>query len=285
MKIEVKQLTKVYKDKKALNNISFSLEEPKIYGLLGRNGAGKTTFMEILSGHILPTNGKILINGENPFDNQKLTESICLIKEGNNFKGDLKIKEILRIYSYFYPTWDQTLAEELVSLYNLKQNAKVKSLSKGMESALGIIVGLASKAPITIFDEPYIGLDAAARKLFYEILLEQYEQEKRMIIFSTHLIDEVSLLFEEVLIMQDGKLLMKEDTDQLRDRTYAITGTREAVEGFIHDKQIISKKGLAGMMTAYVYGDRKQARKNDFQVEGIPIQELMIHLTEEQRGA
>ncbi|WP_099157598.1 ABC transporter ATP-binding protein [Virgibacillus ndiopensis] len=285
MQIEVKNLTKKYQDKLALDNISFLLDEPKIYGLLGRNGAGKTTFMEILSGHILATSGEIMIEHENPFDNQRITESICLIKEGNNFKKDLKVKNVLRIYSIFYSTWDHELADKLVEEYNLNPNAKVKTLSKGMESALGIIVGLASKAPITIFDEPYIGLDAAARKKFYEILVEEYELEKRTIIFSTHLIDEVSLLFEEVLIIQDGELVLKEEAEVLRNKTCSVSGTIQEVESFIKDKDIIGKKQLAGMMTAYVYADMKQARLAGLNVEGVPIQELMIYLTENKKGA
>lgn len=280
MKIEVNNLSKSYKSTKALDHVSFTLSEPKIYGLLGRNGAGKTTFMEILSGHILASDGEILIDGENPFDNQRLTESICLVKEGDNFKRDLKVKNVLRIYAYFYPTWDQELADELIKEYNLNLNAKVKALSKGMASALGIIVGLASKAPITIFDEPYIGLDAAARKKFYDILLEEYEAEKRTIIFSTHLIDEVSLMFEEVLILQDGKLIMQEEADTLRDQAYAVSGQVEDVEQFIADKEVIQSKQLAGMMTAYVYGHIEQATSAGLTAEGIPIQELMIYLTE-----
>lgn len=284
MKIEVKDLIKKYNDTTALDHVSFTLAEPKIYGLLGRNGAGKTTFMDILSGYILASGGEILIDGENPFDNQRLTESICLIKEGNNFKKDLKIKNVLRIYSFFYPTWDQKLADELIREYNLNLNAKVKALSKGMESALGIIVGLASKAPITIFDEPYIGLDAAARRKFYEILLEEYEAEKRMIIFSTHLIDEVSLMFEEVLILQDGKLVMKEEAETLRNSICAVSGSVDEVEAFVSGKEVIEKKQIAGMMTAYVYSGMDQAESAGLTVEGIPIQELMIHLTE-KRGA
>ncbi|MUK88339.1 ATP-binding cassette domain-containing protein [Ornithinibacillus sp. L9] len=284
MKIEVKELSKKYRDKNALHQISFTLDEPKIYGLLGRNGAGKTTFMEILSGQILASSGEVLINGENPFDNQKLTQSICLIKEGQNFKKDLKVKHVLKIYSYFYPKWDEELAQELIREYNLNLHAKVKTLSKGMESALGIIVGLASKAPITVFDEPYIGLDAAARKKFYEILLEEYEAEKRTIIFSTHLIDEVSLLFEEVLIFQEGSLVLKEEAELLRNNTYAVSGTIEEVEAFIQDKEVIQKKQLAGMMTAYVYGEKQEAKNQGLNVEGIPIQDLMIYLTD-RKGA
>ena len=284
MKIEVKNLTRKYGKNAALHNVSFTLEGKKIYGLLGRNGAGKTTFMDILAGNILATEGEILINGEKPFDNRKLTESICLIKEGNNFKRDLKVKHVLKIYSYFYPTWDQKRAEELIKVYSLNMNAKVKTLSKGMESSLGIIAGLASKAPITIFDEPYIGLDAAARKNFYEILLEEYEEEKRMIIFSTHLIDEVSLMFEEVLILQEGQLILQEEAEILRDNTCAVTGKKEVVEAFIENKQVIDKKELAGMMTAYIHGTKQEAQTYGLQAEGIPIQELMIHLTE-QKGA
>lgn len=285
MKIEIKNLSKKYKQSFALSNVSFTLEEPKIYGLLGRNGAGKTTFMEILSGQILSSSGQITIDGEDPFDNQRLTESICLIKEGNNFKRDLKVKNVLKIYSLFYPTWDQKLADELIKVYKLKLNAKVKTLSKGMESALGIIVGLASKAPITIFDEPYIGLDAAARKMFYEILLEEYEAKKRTIIFSTHLIDEVSLLFEEVLILQEGSLILQEEAEHLRNNTCAVSGTIKEVEAFVAGKEVIEKKQLAGMMTAYLYENMKDAKAHGLNVEGVPIQELMIYLTEGKEGA
>lgn len=284
MMIEVKNVTKKYGGNFALDDVSFSFNESKIYGLLGRNGAGKTTFMEILSGHILATNGQILIDGERPFDNRRLTESICLIKEGDNFKKDLRIKNVLKIYSFFYPNWDHELADQLIKEYNLKKNATIKSLSKGMESALGIIVGLASKAPITIFDEPYIGLDAAARKRFYEILLEEYEKEKRMIIFSTHLIDEVSLLFEEVLILQDGQLILKEETEELRNNTCAVSGPVEKVEEFIKDKQVIQTRQLAGMMTAYIYDHAESAIEAGLSVEGIPIQDLMIYLTEKEEG-
>ncbi|GAB3804086.1 ABC transporter ATP-binding protein [Virgibacillus kimchii] len=284
MKIEVKNLTRKYGQTRALQNVSFTMEGQKIYGLLGRNGAGKTTFMDILAGNILASEGEIYINGEKPFDNRKLTESICLIKEGNNFKKDLKVKNVLKIYSYFYPTWDQALAEELIKVYNLNMNAKVKTLSKGMESSLGIIVGLASKAPITIFDEPYIGLDAAARKKFYEILLKEYEEEKRLIILSTHLIDEVSLMFEEVLILQEGSLILQEEAENLRDNTCAVTGKKEKVEAFIESKEVIDKKELAGMMTAYIYGTKQEAQSYGLQAEGIPVQELMIHLTE-KKGA
>lgn len=282
MKIEVNQLTKAYGKTFALNQVSFILDQPKIYGLLGRNGAGKTTFMEILAGHILPTAGQININGKNPFDDEKLASSICLMKEGNNFDKELKVKQILKLYSFFYPNWDMDLAMNLVTAYNLNLNAKVKTLSKGMESALSITVGIASKAEVTIFDEPYIGLDAAARKKFYEVLLEEYEKYKRMIIFSTHLIDEVSLLFEEILILNEGKLILQEEAEHLRAKTCAVSGSVNEVEQFIANKKVLHTKVLAGTMLAYIYGNANEAMEAGLKAEGIPIQELMIYLTERE---
>ncbi|MFC3039227.1 ABC transporter ATP-binding protein [Virgibacillus xinjiangensis] len=285
MKIEVENLSKKYKGEYALKDVSFTLEEPKIYGLLGRNGAGKTTFMDILAGNILATSGSIRVDGEDPFDNRRITESICLIKEGNNFKKDLKVKQVLKLFAFFYPGWDEELAGNLVKSFGLPANAAVKSLSKGMESALGIITGLASKAPVTIFDEPYIGLDVAARKKFYELLLETYEADERTIILSTHLIDEVSLLFEEVLILQEGSLALQREAEFLRENVCTVSGAVEQVEYFLKGKEVIEKKTFAGMMTAYVYSSMKEARESGLQVESVPIQELMIYLTDGRKGA
>lgn len=283
MKIEVTNLTKKYGKKEALKNISFQLDGPKIYGLLGRNGAGKTTFMDILAGHNLPTSGEVRVNGKKPFDNTELLQEICLIKEANNFHRDMRIKHIYKTCSIFYPNWDQILADELTELFHLNKKARMKTLSKGMSSAVGIIVGLASKAPITIFDEPYIGLDAALRKQFYDILLDEYENEKRMIIFSTHLIDEVSLLFEEVLILQEGELILQEKADTLRNSAFSVTGETSEVKKYITNKKVMKTKELANMMTAYVFGNKAEAMKTNLSVEGIPIQELMIYLTEKGR--
>src|SRR5699024_7029626 len=116
-------------------------------------------------------------------------------------------------------------------------------------------------------------------------LLEEYEAEQRTIIFSTHLIDEVSLLFEEVLILQDGKLVLKEEADVLRTNIYAVSGVEQEVADFIADKEVIQQKQFAGMMTAYVYGDMEKAKNTGLSVEGVPIQDLMIYLTESNKGA
>jgi ABC-2 type transport system ATP-binding protein len=114
MKIETKNLSKNFGDKKALNQLNLTIESNKIIGLLGRNGAGKTTLLQLLAGHTKPSSGEILINGERPFNQSHVLEKICLISEANNFKRKLKIKDILKMIGRFYPNWSQQTAERLL---------------------------------------------------------------------------------------------------------------------------------------------------------------------------
>ena len=114
MKIEIKNLSKNFGDKNALNQINLTIEPNKIIGLLGRNGAGKTTLLQLLAGHTKPSKGEIVINGEHPFNQSHVLEKICLISEANNFKRKLKIREILKMISRFYPNWSQQTADQIV---------------------------------------------------------------------------------------------------------------------------------------------------------------------------
>ncbi|WP_404349024.1 ABC transporter ATP-binding protein [Sutcliffiella horikoshii] len=285
MKIEVKNVSKIYGNKKAVDNMSLTLEENKIYGLLGRNGAGKTTLMQMLAGHAVPSSGEILINGQNPFNNRQITKDICLVNESNNFIKRLKIKDILKVASLFYPNWSWDTANELLTTFNLNPTLKTKGLSKGMESSLGIIIGLASRAKITILDEPYIGLDAAARFKFYEVLLEEYEEFPRTIILSTHLIDEVSNLFEEVVLMRSGGLVFHKSTEELLDSSITVSGKKEAVDEFAQGKRVLHESVLAGRKTATLYGEGltvEEAVAHNLDADRSSIQQLMVYMTEEE---
>ncbi|WP_175074250.1 ABC transporter ATP-binding protein [Terribacillus sp. AE2B 122] len=284
MTIVADKLIKEYKTATALKGIDLQITEPKIYGLLGRNGAGKTTFMQLLAGYDKPSGGELHVNGMKPFDNRAVTENICLIKEADNFKKDLTVHQVLKFASMLYSNWDKDLAADLLDGFDLNKKLRVKSLSKGMESALGIIVGLASKAPVTMLDEPYIGLDAASRAYFYEVLLEEFQSDPRIIILSTHLIDEVSNLFEEVIIFDKGSILLHKSADELRAQSFCISGPAAQVKTFTNGKQVIKETSFAGTSQAYFLSTEAPALTGDLAVSGVPLQDMMVHLTE-KRGA
>ncbi|MFP7255131.1 ABC transporter ATP-binding protein [Virgibacillus sp. 7505] len=282
MTIVAESLIKEYKTATALKGIDLRISEPKIYGLLGRNGAGKTTFMQLLAGYDKPSSGDLRINGMKPFDNRAVTENTCLIKEADNFKKELTVQQVLKIASMLYCNWDKKLAADLLEGFDLDKRRRVKSLSKGMESALGIIVGLASKAPVTMLDEPYIGLDAASRAYFYEVLLEEFQSNPRIIILSTHLIDEVSSLFEEVIIFNKGSILLHKSAEELRAQSFCISGPAAQVKAFTDGKQIIKEKSFAGTSQAYLLSTEAPALTGDLTVSGVPLQDMMVHLTEKR---
>lgn len=281
MKIEIDHLTKKFRRETALNHLSLNLADKKIIGLLGQNGAGKTTLLRLLAGHFLPSSGDILINNQRVFDNYSITKDICLIQESNNFDQKFRIKDILNLSAFFYPNWDSDEANKLLKVFRLKEKQKIHTLSKGMLSAVGIIVGISSHAPVTIFDEPYIGLDASLRSTFYDLLLASYQENPRMIILSTHLIDEVSKLFEEVVILHKGELLLQESADELATKHQLITGSKQAVNQAIAGKNVIYQSELLGKKSAIVFDDQIELTQ-DLTISQASLQKLFIYLTKEE---
>ncbi|MGG2053663.1 ABC transporter ATP-binding protein [Lysinibacillus pakistanensis] len=284
MKIDVKNVVKTFKHKKALKNVTFTLEGPKIIGFLGHNGAGKTTFLNLLAGLIAPTSGSISVNGENVFNAPATLRDICFIAESGNFQEEMTIAQALKANSFFYPQWDEALARELLEVFALNPKDKVRGLSKGMVSALGIITGFASNAGITIFDEPYIGLDVAARNTFYDLLIEQQTENPRLFILSTHLIDEASDLFEEILILNEGQLLLQKAAEEWHQHIVAVKGNASDVEQAIHGLEIIYQHMFMQELTAVIYSDGRHFEGQNIKLERVSLQDMLVYLSKQQKA-
>ncbi|WGU93034.1 ABC transporter ATP-binding protein [Paenibacillus dendritiformis] len=282
--VEVRELTKSYGNVKAVQNVSFVMEEDKIYGLLGRNGAGKTTIMHLMTAQLFPTSGSIRLFGEAPFENNRVLSQVCFIKESQKYPDTFRINDVLAVSASFFPQWDPDLAARLIEDFRLPLRRTVKKLSRGMLSALGVLVGLASRAPLTLFDEPYLGLDAVARSIFYDRLIEDYTKHPRTIVLSTHLIDEVSRLLEHIIVIDNGKLLIDEDADSLRERAFTAVGTASKVERFIEGRKVIHRDTFGALATVTIMGPlspegRKQAAALDIELASVSLQQLIVHLT------
>ena len=282
--VEVKGFTKVYGNFEAVKDVTFTIEANKIYGLLGRNGAGKTTIMHMITAQQFKTSGELKVFGEEPYENNRVLSQICFIKESQKYPDNYRVIDVLEVAAMFFPNWDQAFAHELIEEFRLPLKRRVKKLSRGMLSAVGIIVGLASRAPLTIFDEPYLGLDAVARELFYKRLIEDYAEHPRTVVLSTHLIDEVSQLLEHVMVIDQGKLILNEDTEVLRGRAISVGGTTAQVEEFMKGRNVIHRESFGGLLTATVMGtgstdDRKQAESLGLTIAPVSLQQLIVHLT------
>jgi len=270
----------------AVNQVSFSIEAGKIYGLLGRNGAGKTTIMQIITAQLFATSGEVKVFGEQPYENSRVLSQVCFIKDSQKYPNNFRVIDVLHQAALFFPSWDREDAFALIEAFRLPLNRRMKALSRGMLSTVGIIVGLASRAPLTIFDEPYLGLDAVARGIFYDRLLEDYAEHPRTVILSTHLIDEISRLLEHILVIDQGRLMLDEEADALRGRAFTIVGPAARVDTYTADKEVLAREPFGGLVSATVMGngnleDRKRAEALGLSLAPVSLQQLIVHLTSE----
>ncbi len=281
--VEVSHLSKRFGSVKAVTDVSFTLEQDRIYGLLGRNGAGKTTLMQLLTGQDFASSGEIRMFGAHPVENAAVLERTAFIKESQRYPEDFKVKHVFRTARWFFPNWDQAFAEQLIDDFRVPMNRRMKKLSRGQQSAVGVIAGLASRAPLTFFDEPYLGLDAVARQLFYDRLLADYAEHPRTVILSTHLIDEVSNLLEHVLVIDDGRLIIDRGADELRGAATDVTGSRAAVDAFIAGRTVLHRTAIGGLATATVSelddAGRAAAVAAGLELGTVSLQTLIVRLT------
>ncbi|GAA2980221.1 ABC-2 type transport system ATP-binding protein [Microbacterium terrae] len=288
--IEVKNLTKRYRDTLAVDDVSFTIHKDTIYGLLGRNGAGKTTVMSILTAQNFATRGDVRVFGEHPYENAKVLGRMCFVRESQKYPDDATPRHAFAMARLFYPNWDQEFAERLIDDFQLPMKKTIKKLSRGQLSAVGVIIGLASRAEITFFDEPYLGLDAVARQIFYDRLLEDYTEHPRTIILSSHLIDEVSNLIERVIVIDRGRIIMDEETDAIRDRAANIVGEAAAVDAFVAGREVIHREALGRVASVTVLGrltaeERARLEAAGLDVAPVSLQQLIVRTTQHAGGA
>ncbi|AIQ69572.1 ABC transporter ATP-binding protein [Paenibacillus graminis] len=282
--LECSGLNKSYGKKEAVRHLNMTLEENTIYGLLGPNGAGKTTLLNMLTGGIFPDSGRIEASGSR-LDQGGMPPETCYIREKNLYWRGARVKEILQFASAFHPHWDWSFTEELLNTFKLDPSTKIRQLSRGMESLVGNIIGLASRARLTIYDEPMLGLDVLIREKFYRILVEDYANYPRTIVLSTHLIDEIAKVVERVYIMDAGTILLHDDVDHIRSYSHVLTGSSEAVQQFTSDKQVIYNETYGKGTLSAIYGalgdkDRTQANKLGLTIEGLTLQKFFSYLVE-----
>jgi len=274
----------------ALDRLDLRLAPGKIHGLLGRNGSGKSTLAAVLAGFRPPDEGRVLIEGgdlgtaQEPYENAVVTSRVCLIRESGDRPEAVSVKQAIALAAALRPYWDADLAGDLLDRFEVPLNKKIQKLSRGKKSALGVVLGLASRAPLTIFDESYLGMDVPSRNLFYDALLADYTEVPRTVVLSTHLVSEVSAMLEEVVILDNGRLVTQSPVDALRGRGASIVGPAAAVDKFTAGFTVLAEERLGGTKSTTVLGDLDpallaQATAAGLEIGPVGLQDLFVHLT------
>jgi ABC-2 type transport system ATP-binding protein len=281
--IEVEHLTRRYKDVVAVDDVSFRIAENQIVGLVGRNGAGKTTIMRLLTGLEVSSAGIVRVLGSDPLENEGVLQQVCFVRESQSYP-DIRVGAVLASARLLLPEWDHPYALSLAADYSLPLKRRVRKLSRGMRSAMGIVIGLASRARVTLFDEPYLGLDAQSRAQFYDQLLADYAAHPRTVVVSTHLIDEVANLLERLIVIDRGRVMIDADADRLRGSATTVQGPSEVVASFTAGRRVLRSEALGQRLSAVVLGrlderDAQAAAELHLDLTPLSMQRLVVLAT------
>ncbi len=275
-RIKVDNLSMRFGKVEALRNVSVSFESGKIYGLLGRNGAGKTTLLNAINNRIIPTEGSVMINGIPAYENDRALGHVFYVGE-TQLMEDERVKEYFNLTAHFFG-FDVEYANKLAAEFKLDTNKKLKSLSTGYGTIAKLIVALACNAEYLLLDEPVLGLDANHRELFYQRLLESYAARPRTIILSTHLIEEVSKLVEQVVIIKEGQVMLDTSAEEMLAMGYSVSGRAEDVDAYLAGKQVLSVDTLGALKQASILGSPEEL-PDSLSYAVLDMQKLFVHLT------
>ncbi|MCD5414727.1 MAG: ABC transporter ATP-binding protein [Clostridiales bacterium] len=283
--IKVKGVTKIYDSKTtAVDDASLTIEPNKIYGLLGRNGAGKTTLLNLMTDKIFPTEGEITIAGLNVNENDKMLASMFYMMQTDAYPLSMKVKELFKWTKKFYVHFDMDYASALAKKFQLDITKKIHELSTGYRSIFKDILALASNAEIVLFDEPVLGLDTNHRDMFYRELIKNYSQKPKTIIVSTHIIDEVADVIEEVIIINKGKIIREQSVENFLSSAYVIAGREDKVDKYLENREFIIEETIGALKIATVMESEKNkneklAKELNIELSNVELQKLFITIT------
>ena len=277
--IQLTDVTKYYGRTRAVDGLSLAISQPGIYCLLGKNGAGKTTMLKLIAGHINASAGDIRVSGRE-VDMMHMPENVHFI-ESNAPQFNMKLRSLFRAAAELSDS-DLEFSLALAARFKLDLNKRYRQLSFGMKVMVNTILGMASQKQILFLDEPVLGFDAVMRKTFYDLLLESCQARPKIVIISTHLIDEMATVAEKLLIVNDGKLLLYSGMDEIEEKAYTVTGLAEPVEAAVAGLNVIGETKAGGFVSKFVF-DRRVEGGAQYSVANLGLQDFFVSLVGAQQ--
>ena len=280
--IELNQVTKRYGQASVLKNITLTIDEPGIYCLLGRNGAGKTTLLKSIAGYQNITSGSIKVDGKE-ITTSTLDTGVSYIE---NFAKhfNLPVRKLLKIASEVNPSYDYDFASEMMERFELDGKKKFNHLSLGMKTMVSTIICLASSKDVILLDEPVLGFDAIMRVEFYDMLTESFKKHPRIIIVSTHIIEEIAKAIEKLIIIDKGSIRFFDTLQSVETKAFSVSGLQSEVEAATCGLKVIGQDTVGGLVTCCIF-DTPPQESASIEVRPLSLQDFFIQMVGHKGGA
>lgn len=280
--IELKQVTKQYGQATVLKNITLSIEDPGIYCLLGRNGAGKTTLLKSIAGYQNITSGSIQVDGKAITTSTLYTGVSYIENFAKHF--NLPVQKLLRIASEVNPNYDYDFAAEMMDRFELEGKKKFHHLSLGMKTMVSTIICLASNKDVILLDEPVLGFDALMRVEFYDMLTESFRKHPRIILVSTHIIEEIAKTIQKLILIDRGSVRFFDTLQAVETKAFCISGLQKDVETATKDRNVIGQDVVGGLVTSYIF-DNPPEETGSLEIRPLSLQEFFIQMVGHKGGS
>jgi ABC-2 type transport system ATP-binding protein len=271
--IELKNITKDYGRTVALKDFSISIEQPGIYCLLGRNGAGKTTLLKTLAGHIAATSGTVTVNGM-AVSTLAMPEDVYFVETGAT-QFNIPLTRLFEAAAEINPAFDIDFAHQMARRFDLDLKKRFKQLSFGMKAMASTLIALSSGKDVLVLDEPVLGFDPVMRKVFYELLQESCIANPKIVIVSTHIIDEIAKVAERLIIIDKGQLKLYCDMTEVDEKAYSVIGPADYVKAATEGLHIIGETEAGGFLSRYIY-DKRIGLSDAYSVSSLGLQDFFI---------
>ena len=213
--LQCRDLSKKFSGRPALNGINMDIPRGRIIGLLGPNGSGKTTFMKLANGLLVPSGGSILIDGHKPGPETK--QAVSYLPDKDYLPDWMKVKDLVKMFMEFYKDFDHLKAQDMLQRLSINDGQRLKSLSKGTKEKVQLILAMSRQAQLYLLDEPIGGVDPAARDYILNTIISNYN-ENGTVIISTHLIADVEQVLDDVIFIKDGSIAACTSVDEIREK-------------------------------------------------------------------
>lgn len=268
--------------KTVLNDLTMTLRPGVITGLVGPNAAGKTTLATALAGRLRPVAGTITVSGEAPYENAQLMPKTALVGDGCEYLARAAVKHTISMWAAVRAEWNAELATDILNQFGIGPKDKPHKMSLGQKSGLAFALGMGAQAPLTMYDEVTVGMDATNRERYCERVLDDYAANPRTTVISSHLIDEIENLVEDLVVVREGAVVYQGLVSDLRENVVALEGPSDKTSRLLGQRSVLRRRDLGPTTQHTLIADdelRANAAAEGISVESVSLQHAVIALT------